>query len=52
MNTSSMTSEVQLLASNTIDLFKPNGRAMRLWGVRDVTIEILEWGRPRKVSKF
>ena len=33
-----------IVGTNTIDLFKPNSPAMRLWGVRDVTIEILEWG--------
>ena len=38
-----------IVGTNTIDLFKPNSRAMRLWGVRDVTIEILEWGRPTRV---
>ena len=33
-----------IVGTNTIDLFEPNSCAMRLWGVRDVTIEILEWG--------
>ena len=37
-----------IVGTNTIDLFKPNIRAMRLWGVRDVTIEILEWGSPEE----
>jgi 3D (Asp-Asp-Asp) domain-containing protein len=31
---------------NTIDLYKPTKRAMREWGVRRVTIEILKWGDP------
>ena len=34
------------MGTNTIDLFKPSNRAMSRWGVRDVTIEILEWGSP------
>ena len=37
-----------LVGTNTIDLFKPNSRAMNRWGVRDVTIEILEWGSPEE----
>jgi 3D (Asp-Asp-Asp) domain-containing protein len=35
-----------MVGTNTIDLFKPNSRAMNRWGVRHVTIEILEWGSP------
>lgn len=35
-----------LAGTNTIDLYKPNTRAMREWGVRRVTIEILHWGDP------
>jgi hypothetical protein len=31
---------------NTIDLYKPSKAAMREWGVRRVTIEILKWGNP------
>jgi 3D (Asp-Asp-Asp) domain-containing protein len=37
-----------IVGTNTIDLFKPNNRAMNRWGVRDVTIEILEWGSPEE----
>jgi 3D (Asp-Asp-Asp) domain-containing protein len=37
-----------VVGTNTIDLFKPNSRAMHRWGVRDVTIEILEWGSPEE----
>ena len=37
-----------IVGTNTIDLFKPNSRAMHRWGVRDVTIEILEWGSPEE----
>ena len=35
-----------IVCTNTIDLFKPNSRAMHRWGVREVTIEILVWGSP------
>jgi 3D (Asp-Asp-Asp) domain-containing protein len=37
-----------IVGTNTIDLFKPSSRAMHQWGVRDVTIEILEWGSPEE----
>ena len=37
-----------MVGTNTIDLFKPNNRAMNRWGVRHVTIEILEWGSPEE----
>jgi hypothetical protein len=37
-----------MVGTNTIDLFKPNHRAMNQWGVRHVTIEILEWGSPEE----
>jgi 3D (Asp-Asp-Asp) domain-containing protein len=37
-----------MVGTNTIDLFKPNHRAMNRWGVRHVTIEILEWGSPEE----
>jgi 3D (Asp-Asp-Asp) domain-containing protein len=33
-----------LVGTNTIDLYKASRRAMRLWGVRRVDIDILEWG--------
>jgi len=33
-----------LSGTNTIDLYKPTRSAMNDWGVRRVTIEILEWG--------
>jgi 3D (Asp-Asp-Asp) domain-containing protein len=33
-----------LAGTNTIDLYKPTRQAMNAWGVRRVTIEILEWG--------
>ena len=37
-----------LAGRNTIDLYKPSKNAMREWGVRRVTIEILKWGDPWK----
>ncbi|MEI6416575.1 MAG: 3D domain-containing protein [Verrucomicrobiota bacterium] len=37
-----------LAGTNTIDLYKPTRSKMREWGVRRVTIEILEWGDPWK----
>jgi len=33
-----------LVGRKTIDLFMPSGSAMRAWGVRNVNIEVLEWG--------
>ncbi len=33
-----------LVGTDTIDLYKINQREMRKWGVREVEIEILEWG--------
>jgi 3D (Asp-Asp-Asp) domain-containing protein len=33
-----------LVGTNTIDLYMPSGRQMRQWGVRNVTIEIVEAG--------
>lgn len=35
-----------MVGTSTIDLFKPSSREMNRWGVRRVTIEILEWGSP------
>jgi 3D (Asp-Asp-Asp) domain-containing protein len=37
-----------MVGTGTIDLFKPSSREMHRWGVRKVTIEILEWGSPEK----
>jgi 3D domain len=37
-----------IVGTNTIYLFKPNSRAMHRWGVRKVTVEILEWGSPEE----
>jgi 3D (Asp-Asp-Asp) domain-containing protein len=37
-----------LSGTNTIDLYKPSIGRMNQWGVRRVTIEILEWGDPRR----
>ncbi len=36
-----------LAGTNTIDLYKPTRRDMNTWGVRRVTIEILQWGDVR-----
>jgi 3D (Asp-Asp-Asp) domain-containing protein len=35
-----------LAGTNTIDLYQPSRGHMNRWGVRRVTIEILEWGDP------
>lgn len=37
-----------LSGTNTIDLYKPSRGLMNEWGVRRVTIEILEWGNMRE----
>ena len=37
-----------LAGTNTIDLYQPSRSDMNRWGVRRVTIEILEWGDPRR----
>lgn len=36
-----------LAGTNTIDLYKSTRRAMNTWGVRRVTIEVLQWGDVR-----
>lgn len=33
-----------LVGRKTVDLYMPNRRMMNAWGVRNVEIEILEWG--------
>jgi len=40
-----------LVGTNTIDLYKANRRAVRLWGVRRVDIDILEWGSKQQSLK-
>jgi hypothetical protein len=40
-----------LVGTNTIDLYKTNRRAMHLWGVRRVDIDILEWGSKQQSLK-
>lgn len=35
-----------LAGTNTIDLYKPTRGAMNAWGVRRVTIDVLQWGDP------
>lgn len=37
-----------LSGTNTIDLYQASRRAMNRWGVRQVTIEVLEWGDPQR----
>src|SRR5947209_10805238 len=37
-----------LVGSNTIDLYKPTKLEMKRWGVRDVDIDILQWGSEEK----
>jgi 3D (Asp-Asp-Asp) domain-containing protein len=37
-----------LSGTNTIDLYKPTRSVMNRWGVRRVTIEIIEWGDPQR----
>lgn len=40
-----------LVGTNTIDLYKTSRRAMRLWGVRRVDIDIIEWGSKQQSLK-
>lgn len=40
-----------LVGTNTIDLYKTSRRAVRLWGVRRVDIDILEWGSKQESLK-
>jgi len=40
-----------LVGTNTIDLYMTNRRTMRLWGVRRVDIDILEWGSKQQSLK-
>jgi 3D (Asp-Asp-Asp) domain-containing protein len=35
-----------LVGRQTIDLYMPNEAMVRAWGVRQVTVEVLEWGSP------
>jgi 3D (Asp-Asp-Asp) domain-containing protein len=37
-----------LVGTNTIDLYKPTRLQMKRWGVRNVDIDILEWGSSEK----
>src|SRR5690348_16964391 len=37
-----------LVGSNTIDLYKPSKLEMKRWGVRNVDIDILQWGSEEK----
>ena len=40
-----------LVGTNTIDLYKTSRHAVRLWGVRRVDIDILEWGSNQQSLK-
>lgn len=40
-----------LIGTNTIDLYKTSRRAMHLWGVRRVDIDIIEWGSKQQSLK-
>jgi hypothetical protein len=37
-----------LVGTGTIDLYKSSDSQVDRWGVRHVTIEVLEWGSPQK----
>jgi 7,8-dihydro-6-hydroxymethylpterin-pyrophosphokinase len=37
-----------LVGTNTIDLYKPTNLEMKRWGVRNVDIDILQWGSEQK----
>jgi 3D (Asp-Asp-Asp) domain-containing protein len=37
-----------LVGTNTIDLYKPSKLEMKRWGVRNVDIDILQWGSEEK----
>jgi len=37
-----------MVGTGTIDLFKPTESGVSRWGVRHVTVEVLEWGSPEK----
>jgi 3D (Asp-Asp-Asp) domain-containing protein len=37
-----------LSGTNTIDIYQPSRAQMNRWGVRRVTIEIIEWGDPQR----
>ena len=37
-----------LVGTNTIDLYKPTNLEMKKWGVRNVDIDVLQWGSEEK----
>lgn len=41
-----------LVGTGTLDLYKPSESQVNKWGVRRVTIEILEWGSAEKSLKI
>src|SRR3954451_10142792 len=40
-----------LIGTNTIDLYKPSRLEMKRWGVRNVDIDILQWGSSEQSLK-
>ena len=40
-----------LVGTNTIDLYKPSRLEMKRWGVRNVDIDILQWGSDEQSLK-
>ena len=40
-----------LVGTNTIDLYKPTRLEMKRWGVRQVDIDILQWGSDEQSIK-
>jgi len=41
-----------LVGTDTIDLYTPNLRLMKEWGVREVEVEILQWGSFERSSEL
>jgi 3D (Asp-Asp-Asp) domain-containing protein len=41
-----------LAGRNTIDLYMPNEREMNVWGARQETIQVLQWGDPQESLQF
>ena len=40
-----------LVGTNTIDLYKPSRLEMKRWGVRQVNIDVLQWGSKEQSLK-
>jgi hypothetical protein len=41
-----------MVGKNKVDLYMPNYSQVDRWGVRSVTLEIIEWGSPEKSLKI